>query len=69
MVGNVFQNGNMLGVFQYQPLKKDAHGRSNVLIVGSTDDDPNRPGAKLTDSIMVLSVDQDKKDNINYSID
>ena len=68
MVGNVFQNGNMLGVFQYQPLKKDAHGRSNVLIVGSTDDDPNRPGAKLTDSIMVLSVDQDKKDAYIFSI-
>ncbi len=66
--GNVFQNGNMLGVFQYQPLKKDAYGRSNVLIVGSTDDDPNRPGASLTDSIMVLSVDQDKKDAYIFSI-
>ena len=68
VAGSVFRGGNMLGVFQSQPLKKDADGRSNLLIVGSTDDEPDRPGANLTDSMMVLSVSQDKKDAYIFSI-
>lgn len=68
VAGSVFRGGNMLGVFQSQPLKKDADGRSNLLIVGSTDDDPTHPGANLTDSMMILSVSQDKKDAYLFSI-
>ena len=63
----VFQ-GNLLGVFQQQELKMDAQGRSNVLILGSTDDMAGRDGASLTDSMMVLSVDQKKKDAYMFSI-
>ena len=51
---------NPIDLFQNQPLKMDAHGRSNMLILGTTDDDPDHPGATLTDSMMVLSVDQKK---------
>lgn len=63
----IFQ-GDLLGVFQQQELKMDKDGRSNVLILGSTDDMPGRDGANLTDSMMILSVDQKKKDAYMFSI-
>ena len=53
-------NGNIFGLIQKQPLKEDANGRSNILIFGTAEDDKDweHEGANLTDSIMVLSVDQ-----------
>lgn len=60
--------GNIFGFFQQEPLKKDAYGRSNLLIVGTTEDDPAHPGGDLTDSMMVVSVDQDKKNAYMFSI-
>lgn len=66
--GRVFGSGNLIDLFQNQPLKMDAHGRSNMLILGTTDDDPDHPGATLTDSMMVLSVDQKKHDAYMFSI-
>lgn len=59
--GNVFK-GNFLDVLQHAPLKEDANGRTNILIFGTSEDDPGHEAAYLTDSIMVLSIDQDKKD-------
>lgn len=59
--GNVFK-GNFLEVLQKAPLKEDVNGRTNILIFGTSEDDPGHEAAYLTDSIMVLSVDQDKKD-------
>ena len=67
-MGQIFQNGNILDLFQQQELKKDQYGRSNVLIVGTTEDDPNHDGGDLTDSMMILSVDQAKKDAYMFSI-
>lgn len=64
---NVFQ-GNILEAFQEQPLKKDANGRSNVLIVGTSEDDPGHEGGSLTDSMMILSLDQDNKNAYMISI-
>lgn len=61
-------NGNITGFFQQKQLKKDVNGRSNVLLLGSTDDDPTRGGAELTDSIMVVSVDQKTRDVALLSI-
>ena len=46
----------------------DANGRTNVLVLGSTDDDPNHPGNNLTDTMMVVSIDQKKKDAVMFSI-
>ncbi len=63
----VFQ-GNLMGIFQQKELKMDEFGRSNVLILGSTDDMEGRDGASLTDSMMVVSVDQKKKDAYMFSI-
>lgn len=65
--GKVLQ-GNLMGIFQQKELKMDEHGRSNVLILGSTDDMAGRQGATLTDSMMIVSVDQKKKDAYMFSI-
>ena len=65
---SVFGNGNIFDLFSQQKLNEDSYGRSNVLIVGTTDDDPDHPGATLTDSMMVLSVNQTKKDAYMFSI-
>lgn len=72
-VNNVF-GGGILGLVQKKPLKQDANGRSNVLIFGTSEDsaDHNANGGEggplLTDSIMVLSVNQEKKDAFMISI-
>ncbi|HEX4662239.1 MAG TPA: LCP family protein, partial [Candidatus Saccharimonadales bacterium] len=66
--GRVF-NGNPLGaIFGNKPLKQDANGRTNVLIFGTSEDDPGHDGANLTDSIMVASIDQKKKDAYLLSV-
>lgn len=56
-------DGNLFDAFtSSQPLKQDANGRSNILIFGTSEDDPHEhDGAALTDSIMIVSVDQNKK--------
>ncbi len=65
----IFQ-GNLFGIFSQQELKMDEFGRSNVLILGTTDDlrSDGGDGADLTDSMMVLSVDQKNKDAYMFSI-
>ncbi|HEU4715221.1 MAG TPA: LCP family protein [Candidatus Saccharimonadales bacterium] len=57
---NIFKGG-ILDIIQSQPLKEDANGRSNILILGTSEDDPGHGGAYLTDSMMVMSIDQHKK--------
>ncbi|HEU4830817.1 MAG TPA: LCP family protein, partial [Candidatus Saccharimonadales bacterium] len=64
---NIFQ-GNIFDILQSQPLKQDANGRSNILIFGTSEDDPGHSGANLTDSLMVLSIDQNSKDAFMLSI-
>ncbi len=65
--GNVLQ-GNIFDVVQHEPLKQDEYGRSNFLIVGTSEDDPGHQGADLTDSIMILSINQTTKDAYTFSI-
>ncbi|OGL21588.1 hypothetical protein A2707_06160 [Candidatus Saccharibacteria bacterium RIFCSPHIGHO2_01_FULL_45_15] len=65
--GNVFQ-GNLIDAFQNKPLKQDSNGRSNILVLGTSDDDKNHSGADLTDSMMIVSIDQNKKDAYLISI-
>lgn len=64
---NIFK-GSIFDIVQSQPLKEDANGRSNILVFGTSEDDPEHEGATLTDSIMVISVDQDKKNAYMVSI-
>ena len=64
---NVLQ-GSLFDIFQSRPLKMDENGRSNVLVFGTSEDDPGHEAAYLTDSIMVISIDQNKKDAFMMSI-
>lgn len=65
--GNVFK-GNLLGLIQNKPLKQDENGRSNILVLGTSEDDPGHQGANLTDSIMILSIDQKNKNAYMISV-
>lgn len=68
-VNTVFKGG-IFGLTQKKPLKQDANGRSNVLIFGTSEDSADHAdaGSLLTDSMMVLSVNQEKKDAYMVSI-
>lgn len=54
-------SGNYLGMISKEPLAKDKYGRSNILVFGTSEDVDGHSGAELTDSIMLVSVDQDSK--------
>jgi len=64
---NIFQ-GNMFDIFQNQPLKQDSRGRSNFLILGTSEDNIGHNGADLTDSMLIISVDQKKKNVYMFSV-
>ncbi len=64
---NIFK-GNLFGLVQNKPLKEDANGRSNILVLGTSEDDPGHGGAYLTDSIMIVSIDQKNKNAQMISI-
>lgn len=67
---NIFQ-GSIFDIFSSQSLKMDSNGRSNFLILGTAEDDEahirNGDGT-LTDSMMVLSVDQNNKNAYMISV-
>ncbi|MDN5274161.1 MAG: hypothetical protein JWP06_62 [Candidatus Saccharibacteria bacterium] len=65
--GNIFK-GNIFDIIQNQPLKQDANGRSNILVVGTSEDDPGHQAGYLTDSMMIVSIDQNKKNAYMISI-
>ncbi len=68
LASNSIFKGDIFGLIQQQPLQKDANGRSNVLLFGTSEDDPGHEAAYLTDSIMVLSIDQDNKNAYMVSV-
>lgn len=63
--GKIFK-GDLLGIANQQKLKQDVNGRTNILIFGTSPADHD--GANLTDSIMVLSVNQTTKDAFMISL-
>jgi LCP family protein required for cell wall assembly len=65
---NIFLGSNVFGILQTSPIKKDANGRTNFLVLGTSEDDPGHEGANLTDSMMIVSISQDKKDAYMFSI-
>lgn len=65
--GNIFK-GNIMDMFKMKELKQDENGRSNFLIVGTSEDDPGHGGALLTDSILVVSIDQTNKNIVMFSV-
>lgn len=66
---NVFK-GDVFGILKNEPLKMDANGRSNFIIFGTAEDDEGgeHGGRNLTDSIMVVSVDQNAKNAYMISL-
>lgn len=70
LAGSSVFKGDIFGIVQQKKLKVDENGRSNVLIFGTSEDDEggDHPGAFLTDSIMVLSLNQESKDAYMVSI-
>lgn len=63
----LFGNSNAFGLLAQTPPQQ-TDGRTNILLVGYSADDPNHGGATLTDSIMVLSLNKDKKSGYMLSI-
>jgi LCP family protein required for cell wall assembly len=63
--GSIF---DLLG--QGATLKADENGRTNILVFGTSEDDPSHKdaGAELTDSIMVISLDQKAKNAVMISV-
>jgi LCP family protein required for cell wall assembly len=63
--GNIF---DLLGAGA--TLKADEYGRTNILVFGTSEDDPGHAnaGADLTDSIMVISIDQKAKNAVMISV-
>lgn len=68
LAGTSVFKGDIFGLIQQKPLQQDANGRTNILLFGTSEDDPGHQGANLTDSIMVLSVDQNNKNAYMVSI-
>lgn len=64
---NIFQ-GSVMDIFNKADLKVDDNGRSNILVLGTSEDDPGHEGAMLTDSMLVVSVSDSKKDAFMFSI-
>jgi LCP family protein required for cell wall assembly len=56
--------GSLLGIFSTTKLKGEDVGRVNILLAGNSADDAGHDGGKLTDSIMIMSIDT--KDNSGF---
>ncbi|MFZ1812187.1 MAG: LCP family protein [Candidatus Saccharimonadales bacterium] len=67
--GSIFKGG-IFDIFHDQALKQDANGRSNIIIFGTSgySDESDHPGANLTDSLILLSISQEKKDAFMLSL-
>lgn len=59
---HIFKGNVLTAAFSSEkPLKADQYGRTNLLVFGTSENDPGHPGAQLTDSIMMVSIDQKAK--------
>lgn len=70
--GRVF-NGNLFDLLgSGKELKMDQYGRTNILLFGDSEDSvahqENGAGTELTDSIMVVSIDQKTKNAVMFSV-
>jgi LCP family protein required for cell wall assembly len=67
----VFEGNIIEAIFSKEKLAVDENGRTNVLIFGTEGysmGNNDHPGSNLTDSIMVLSVDQEKHNAFMISL-
>lgn len=59
---NMFKGNVLTAAFsEEKALKTDQYGRTNLLVFGTSESDPGHPAAQLTDSILMVSVDQKNK--------
>lgn len=61
-------DGNVLGFFSTTKLKGEEQGRVNILLAGTSEDEPGHGGADLTDSIMLISIDTENNEAFTVSI-
>lgn len=67
--GQIFKGNIVNAVFApAKRLAADANGRTNVLLFGTSEDDPDHAGADLTDSMMIVSANQDTKEAFLISV-
>lgn len=64
----VFGDASPINVAFPSQLASDSNGRTNLLLVGYSADNPNHGGANLTDSIMVVSLDKESKKGFTVSV-
>lgn len=64
----LFGSSNALSLLKTKQLEKNSNDNTNILFIGYSADDPGHSGALLTDSIMVLSLDKEKKQGKSLSI-
>jgi polyisoprenyl-teichoic acid--peptidoglycan teichoic acid transferase len=65
---NIFKGNILVGLTQSKALQQDVNGRSNILVLGTSEDDPGHGGAYLTDSMMIVSVNQKNKTVDMFSV-
>lgn len=63
----LFGTGNLMNLLAPASLANEK-GRVNILVTGFSADDPGHSGAELTDSILVLSMDQETNTGYMLSI-
>lgn len=68
IASNSVFKGDIFGLVQQKKLQQDEGGRTNILLFGTSEDDPGHQAPYLTDSIMVLSINQSTKDAYMVSI-
>lgn len=67
--GRVFDGNIFTALFSdAKPLKTDQYGRANILLFGTSEDDPGHEGGDLTDSIMIASIDPKTKNGFLLSV-
>lgn len=64
----LFGTSDTWKVLQTRELKRTTGGRTNLLVVGYSIDDPGHGGAELTDTILLISLDRDSRTGYLLSI-
>lgn len=64
----LFGTGNVARAFLPGSLQSATNGRTNILLIGYSADDPGHEGALLTDSLMVVSLDKEDKTGYLLSV-
>lgn len=66
---HIFRGNVLTAAFSSdKQLKTDQYGRTNMLVFGTSESDPGHPAAELTDSIMIVSIDQKAKSAFIISV-